>query len=404
MSRLLKGFIFFTAFPCIKIFGSSITVFLFLFLIFSNKKIKLQVFSSKLFILFFTSILISSVFSFFYDEISHPGLFYILKIVSQYFYWVCVALFFKKYFLKLNIIEISKYFFLGIICLIFSFFIFSFKLDFGFLSIDTIFQRNNFVFIILASFPFCLYYVINNIYLKQYLKRITFLFLLVMFLSQGRSGILIFIIEVLCISIILNPNIKKLYKFFLGLVIIGLFFTSTIKNNLESFSYVIEPYNPRIAGFIRQDGESDINQDKSLMIRLMMIDKTIEIFYEYPVLGIGPNMFKYYKAPLNFRSNYDRLDYRDDEYINSRSSHGAYYQVLSEFGIIGLFFILLIIITPILYLLKRLVNNKNGNEVLFLISLLGVSLHLVTVSALTGTITWVIIGVGWNLRNNKSLR
>ena len=402
MSRLLKVFIFFTAFPCVKIFGSSIT--LFLFLIFFIKKIKLQVFSSKLFILFFTSILISSVSSFFYDEISHPGLFYILKISIQYFYWICVALFFKKYFLKLNIIEISKYFFLGIICLIFSFFIFSFKLDFGFLSIDTIFQRNNFVFIILASFPFCLYYVINNIYLKQYLKRITFLFLAVMFLSQGRSGILIFIIEVLCISIILNPNIKKLYKFFLGLFIIGLFFTSTIQNNLESLSYVIEPYNPRIAGFIRQDGESDINQDKSLMIRLMMIDKTIEIFHEYPIFGIGANMFTKYYSELTTRGNYDRLDHKSDEYLNTRSSHGSYYQVLAEFGIVGLIFIILILITPILYVLKRFVNNKNGNEDLFLISLLGISLHFVTVSALTGTIPWVIIGVAWNLRNNKSLR
>jgi O-antigen ligase len=225
-----------------------------------------------------------------------------------------------------------------------------------------------------------------------------------MFLSQGRSGILIFIIEVLCISIILNPNIKKLYKFFLGLVIIGLFFTSTIQNNLESLSYVIEPYNPRIAGFIRQDGESDINQDKSLMIRLMMIDKTIEIFYEYPVLGIGAGMFTKYNSELTSRDNYDRLDNKSDEYLNTRSSHGSYYQVLAEFGIVGLIFIILILIRPILYVLKRLLNNKNGNEDFFLISLLGISLHFVAVSALTGTIPWVIIGVGWNLRNNKSLR
>lgn len=385
-------------------FGSSITLFLFLILIFSSKHYKLQFSNSRLFIYLFISILISSFFSFVYDDISHPGLFYILKICSQYLYWICVALFFKKYFRNFNILEVCKYISLGLLCLIFSFFIFSFKLDLSIISIDTNFQRNNFVFIILATFPFTYYYVINNIGLNKHSKLLIFFFFLVMFFSEGRSGLLIFIIELICISIIMNPKIKRLYRFFLGFLIIISFAGNTIFNTIESLSYIVEPYNPRIAGFMRQDGESNVEQDKSLMIRLMMFEKTKEIFDSYPVFGIGPNMFKYYNAPLNFRNEYDRLDYRDDKYINTRSSHGTYFQIISEFGIIGSLFFLILILSPLLYFMKKLIKNKSEKSDLFLVGLLGIAIHFISVSALTGTISWFVFGVAWNIQKNRQLQ
>jgi O-antigen ligase len=155
---------------------------------------------------------------------------------------------------------------------------------------------------------------------------------------------------------------------------------------------------------MRQDGESDAKQDKSLMIRLMMIEKTKEIFNLHPVFGIGPNMFKYYNAPLNFRNKYNRLDYRDDKYINTRSSHGTYFQIISEFGIIGLLFFLILILSPLLSFLKKLIKNKNEKSDLFLVGLLGVALHFISVSALTGTISWFIIGVAWSIQKNRQLQ
>ena len=402
MNKLLKLFLFFTAFPCIKIFGVSITIFLFMAIIFSRKNIKIQFLKSKVFLFFFVAILISSVFSFFDDQTSHPGFFYILKICFQYLYWICVAIFFKKYFKSFNIIELINYFLLGLICLIISFFVLKFKLDYGFLSFNFDFPRNNFVFIILAGFPISYFYFINNKRLKKFTILLIFIFLLVIFLSQDRSGILILIIEIIFVSIIVNPKIKLFYNFVLALIIIA-FLSGALNFFLVSLSNAVEPYNPRIAGFIRQDGESDFEQNKSLMLRLMMIDKTKEIFLENPFFGIGPNMFKYYKAPLDFRSNYQKLDYRDDDYINSRSSHGTYLHILSEFGILGFTLFLLIISPPILYLLKHLYNSKTRKSDIFLISLFGISLHFLSISAITGTIAWVIIGIAYSSKTDKQI-
>ena len=203
---------------------------------------------------------------------------------------------------------------------------------------------------------------------------------------------------------IFNPRLKKLYIFSLGLIILAYLSGNFLNKQIQSFSYFVEEYNPRIGQFIRGAGDSDINQDKSLMIRLVMIDKTLEIFDKYPVLGIGPNMFKFYDANLTDRRlRYERLWYRSDEYLNSRSSHGAYYQSLAEFGIIGTILFLSIILIPTFGLIKKLfLSNTNLND-LFIVSHIGISLHFITVSALTGTIGWIIIGVAWGVYDKNKI-
>ena len=404
MNNFLKFFIFFSVFPAIKLFGISITLFIFLIFIISLKNLRLKILKSKVFVFFSLIVLVSSVSSFYIPEIIHPGILYIVKIVLQYFYWITVALFFKSNLSAINFNSLSKYFFLGTLCLMFSFNVYSFQFEMSFISINTEFTRNSFVFILLASFPFCIYYLINNHNLKKFLRPVILLFLLIIFFSEGRSGIVFFIIELLIISMIFNPRLKKLYIFCLGLIISAYLSSNFLNKQLQSFSYFVEEYNPRIGQFIRGAGESNIEEDKSLMIRLVMIDKTLEIFDRYPLIGIGPNMFTNYNASLFDRRNkYERLWYRSDEYLNSRSSHGAYYQSLAEFGLIGTTFLLFIILVPNLGLFKKIyLSNTNPND-LFIISHLGISLHFITVSALTGTIGWVIIGVAWGILNNKKV-
>ena len=181
MSKLLKLFIFFSVFPSVKILGVSITFYLFLLLVISHSNIKLNLLGSKKFIYLFLLIVVSSLFSFFHDQISHPGFGYIFKIVLQYLYWISVAIFFKNYFNFFSNIEFLKYFLFGLICSIFSFFVYNFQFKLGILSIDTFFARNSFVFTILASFPICYFYVLNNNFLKKvwgsYLKVVHSIYL-----------------------------------------------------------------------------------------------------------------------------------------------------------------------------------------------------------------------------------
>lgn len=398
MNKLIKLFIFFSAFPCIKIFDLSITLYIFLFIVIANKSIKIGFFKSKLFFFLFVSILISSYLSFYYDQISHPGVFFIFKIIIQYFYWICVALFFKKYFFKLNINDVFKYFFIGLSFFIFSFLVFEFTIDLGFLIIDTQHNRNFFIFNLLATSPFAYMYLLNNYHLKKYLKFFVLVIFIAMFLSQGRSGILILLIQSFFIFIIIyKKNVKLYLRIFVVFIISISLFSTTFFQTLESLSYTIEPYNPRLAGFIRQDGESDIANDKSLNLRLMMIDKTKEIFSDHPFFGVGPNIFRYYNAPLNFRNQYPLLSHHDDKFINSKSAHGTYYQVLAEFGLVGLVFFLLLIIIPLFTLFKKFLNNNFSKNDLLYVSLLGISFHFISVSAINGTITWLVFGIVWSL-------
>ena len=111
MNNFLKFFIFFSVFPAIKLFGISITLFIFLIFIISLKNLRLKILKSKVFVFFSLIVLVSSVSSFYIPEIIHPGILYIVKIVLQYFYWITVALFFKSNLSAINFNSLSKYFF-----------------------------------------------------------------------------------------------------------------------------------------------------------------------------------------------------------------------------------------------------------------------------------------------------
>jgi hypothetical protein len=69
-----------------------------------------------------------------------------------------------------------------------------------------------------------------------------------------------------------------------------------------------------------------------------------------------------------------------------------------------LLFFLILILSPLLSFLKKLIKNKNEKSDLFLVGLLGVALHFISVSALTGTISWFIIGVAWSIQKNRQLQ
>jgi len=404
MKKIINLFIFFTAFPCLKIFGTSVTFFIFI-VIFFNFTIKyINPLKSKLFAPILIGIFISAFQSFFIQEIDHPGIMSTVKIITQYFYWISVAAFFRHYYNFLNINEICKYFFFGLTCSIIGFFFIRINLSIGLASFSTTISRNGFVFDFLASFPFAIFYIYNHRLLKKFTFTLMSISFFLMSMSSGRSGFIILLIEILGISYLFFPKYRSLFR---KLVIpAGLFFlvllSSTQFDFIEKLAYKIEPYNTRVSQLIRQEGEGNWAYDKSLMLRLLMTEKAIDIFKSYPLFGIGPNMFTSYNSELTALSKYYRLGSYSNDYYNTRSTHGSYYQVLAEFGFFVFVFIIIILFVPLIYLFKTLFNNQMHVNSIFLISLLGISLHFFAISALTGTISWVVIGIAWNVYDNKS--
>ena len=79
----------------------------------------------------------------------------------------------------------------------------------------------------------------------------------------------------------------------------------------------------------------------------------MKMFYENPLFGIGPNMF---------RKLCDKPEYIYDQYSCSTHPHSIYAQILAENGIIGFSFILIIIISIFMRLIKSIRHNVRYNE------------------------------------------
>ena len=156
--------------------------------------------------------------------------------------------------------------------------------------------------------------------------------------------------------------------------------------------------NPRLASLIRGeegDKDGDLTFDKSWLLRILMVQKGIEIVKEYPVLGIGPNNFSTYDAKLEGLAEIERLGNRDKEFMNSRSAHNSYVQIMSEFGLLGFTFVLIILFVPILFFLKKFATTNLQQQDLFLISIIGAGMHFYAINTITGAIAWMFIGLAW---------
>ncbi|QLH46665.1 MAG: hypothetical protein HWD58_14180 [Bacteroidota bacterium] len=67
--------------------------------------------------------------------------------------------------------------------------------------------------------------------------------------------------------------------------------------------------------------------------------------------------------------------------------------MLSEFGIIGLTIFIILLLIPLLFLVRLLFNNNFKIYHLPLISLLGMSIHFYAISAITGAVPWMVLGL-----------
>lgn len=392
----INWFVLFLTFPAITLLGNSITFYIFLSIVVATGNFWSRKFKGRaLFIAFFLIILISSALAPYSKFLDYPGLTHVLKFIFQYGYWISISVFFVTARKKINLFEISKWIFYGTVISVIGFYIVPFELEFPGFTLTSTISRNSFVFNLLCSIPFAFYYL--SFQKKLHIRLAILFYLLVFLASNGRSGVIIGTIELLLISSILFNVLNKAVKFAIPLFIFGFIFiqSNDVQLYMNKLSYSIEGISPRMATLLRSEGEGDLTMDKSWLIRKLMIDKSQEIFSDYPVFGIGPNNFRFYESDLRSLNKYERLGNHDKNFYNTRSSHNSYVQILSETGLVGFIVLVLILGVPLFILLRTLLKSELKKLHLPLIAILGMSMHFYAITALTGAIPWLVIGIAW---------
>jgi O-antigen ligase len=402
--KLVNWFVFFLGFPCLSVAGNSITFYIFIAILYKVGAFWNSSYKGKLlFSLFLLVVLISALIAPYSIMPRHPGAGHIIKLGIQYVYWILVAAFFSKYYQRLELYSLAKYLFVGILCSIVGFYLIPFKVDLAVLEFTTTQSRNAFIFGLLASVPICFIYLKHR-YSGNKLKAFFIFFILIALLSNGRAGAIIIVIEMLMVSTILYPRMLKLARI-LVLPFIGLFALSeseAFQPYLDSLAIAIEGVNPRVANMLRDEDDGDLSFDKSWSIRKLMIDKSLEIFPAYPFFGVGAGNFNYFDAELPTLYSYMRLGSHTIEYYNTRSAHNSYVQILTDFGLMGFIIFILILLRPLLFFIKQFLTSRLYYYHLPLIALLGICIHFYAISAITGAIPWMVIGLATGVLNLKN--
>ena len=320
------------------------------------------------------------------------------KSVFYLLYWLLVYLFFKKWTQKINLKRMSLFSLLGFLLSLLVIYLGDRSLG-GFYSLGPFaISQNAFAFNTVACIGISSAYLLSRYGLKGtfVLGSVTLLAILV---CQSRAGAVIVLVQILLFAgVALAGDHQRSRKLLSWGALIGVLafaiggFVVNPTRTGDKLATLVEPYSPGLATLI-EDPERVQNRDKSWLVRRSQIEKGLKLFSENPLTGIGWGHFRYVRADIDV-GRYTYLTRSYDSYALHRSSHNTYIQVLAETGIAG--FILLVLIT--FNMVKRVLQNFIDTSSRLLpsvlgISVLGIACYFFLISAITGAVWYVMIGL-----------
>jgi O-antigen ligase len=152
-------------------------------------------------------------------------------------------------------------------------------------------------------------------------------------------------------------------------------------------SQVSAAFDKRLATF------QNLEEEKSYMIRQLMIQKGLRLFEDSPIIGVGASRFTKETITLEIPQV---LAYGTQSHFNIKSAHNSYVAVLAETGLIGSVpFLILLIILGIRGLKATVKQVRKGRVVVLSVftSFVGMSIHMWTMATLTNTANWFVYGL-----------
>jgi len=145
-----------------------------------------------------------------------------------------------------------------------------------------------------------------------------------------------------------------------------------------------------------------LDEDKSYVVRKVLVQKGLKLFAESPVIGVGSLRFTQEKTSLELP---DILSGASMEYIERKASHNSYIQFLAEFGLLGSIpFVLLILSLLINSFVKIQKTMKSGSylPIVITISFIQMLTHMWVINALTSTLVWAMLGLNAGMSKEEN--
>ena len=136
-----------------------------------------------------------------------------------------------------------------------------------------------------------------------------------------------------------------------------------------------------------------LHRDKSFLTRQVMLQKAALLFERSPVLGVGPGRFRSESVTLDLPP---ALRHRTQDQYNRRSAHNSYASLLAETGMAGtLPFAVLLLVLTVRGARAVLQHCRRGElwAIPIYTGFIGMCVHLWTLSGLTGTAAWFVMGL-----------
>jgi O-antigen ligase len=363
------------------LFGLNISIIFFTtFFLNLSKKInplKIKSFIQIVFLMFFFGALISVI-----DANSYDGFFRGLKVLPNYLYWVLICILLINIYKQIKLYSIARYLFFGIMISAIYFYLFPFlpKTP-GFLNPIT---KNSFSFLAICfGAPSLMYILKNKGRIYFYIFSAILLFVL---LSNGRRAGFIIVLA----TIFFSANLKSFkIKYFILTLFLLLMIKFFISLNVTN-SFLMKS-SPRIHQLIYSNSSDLIAEDRSLLVRRLMVEKALIIFEDNPLTGIGLNSFSSHN--VNFRGDFEGSQFViNKSNTNSKSAHNSYVSLLSEGGLLLLIPFLIIIFFNI-YKFVKYYNHRNQIENSFYWAFIGMCVHLYFISAILNVYAWFLLGI-----------
>ena len=200
-----------------------------------------------------------------------------------------------------------------------------------------------------------------NFNLKVLFVVYVFLILILIFLTGERASFFLCLMSLIIILVLLNINYKyKLSTLLLSILIFVILFVQnptsvdrTYKQTMAQINTFIfdinDPKDTRITNYVDDETIANFittNQHKQ------HFKAALEMFYDKPIFGYGPKMFREICKKPNYNKN---------EYSCTTHPHNTYLQLLAEAGIIGFLFVLFPFVVITGMLLKQLFFCSRNN-------------------------------------------